>query len=281
MPAPEIVVREFKDLINRPIDSKKYDYGHLLIVGGSRQYTGAIIFNALAAYIGGIDLVTIAAPKRAADIAAAYAPDIIAVPIDCDYLSDSQYNTIRPLVEKKVSTLLVGSGMGRKKKTFDLVKKLHENLTNIPFIFDADALYCVHELKLREYDLLIPNIREFGVLSKGEMPNKKTVEELACKLGCTILAKGSTDYVASPGKLTKDVPDKSKKSVYLAKGGTGDLLAGLCASFIGQGIPVYDSALLGARVMKSAGILIGKDKGPFYLPSELLGYVQQVLVKEM
>ncbi|MEM5877987.1 MAG: NAD(P)H-hydrate dehydratase, partial [Candidatus Aenigmatarchaeota archaeon] len=48
--------------------SKKYDFGHLLVIGGSKLYSGSPAFNALAAYKAGVDLVTVVAPERAADI---------------------------------------------------------------------------------------------------------------------------------------------------------------------------------------------------------------------
>ena len=59
----------------------KNDFGHLLVIGGSKLYTGSPILNALAAYKTGTDLVTIVAPKRTADTAAAFSPDLITYPV--------------------------------------------------------------------------------------------------------------------------------------------------------------------------------------------------------
>ena len=70
----------------RPEWSHKGDFGHLLVIGGSKKYSGSPAFNTLAAYRSGVDLVTVVAPKRAANIIATFSPDMITYPLEGDYL---------------------------------------------------------------------------------------------------------------------------------------------------------------------------------------------------
>jgi len=62
--------------------SKKYDFGHLLVIGGSKLYSGSPAFNALAALRAGVDLVTIVAPEKTAYVIRSFKPDLIAFPVE-------------------------------------------------------------------------------------------------------------------------------------------------------------------------------------------------------
>ncbi len=267
--------RSFTKLVRRPSHSTKYDFGHLLIIGGSKHYTGPPLFNALAAYTAGVDIATIAAPRRAADAAAFYSPDIIAYPLSGDEVGARHFNELCSLVRRKATAILVGGGMGRTKSAFALIAKMHGAYRDIPFIFDADALYGLGYLQLRPHDLVMPNKKEFGVICGGMAEDGPSVKTVAGKMGCTLLVKGERDIV-SDGYRYAEI--KSNKNVaVLAKGGTGDMLAGMCASFIAQGMNAYDAAVLGARIMKRAGERAACRCGPFFMPSELLGYLADEL----
>lgn len=271
--------RSIYEIVKRPLSSKKYDYGHLLIIGGSRHYTGAPTLNALGAYIAGVDVVTIAAPERAANAAAHYSPDLIAYPLKGDVLGTSHFAEISSIITRNVSAVLIGSGMGRDSKSFSLVARLRSAHNRLPFIFDADVLYSPSLGCLSRNDLLMPSVKEFAAISGNKVPSRTTVKEAALSLGCTILAKGPVDYV-SDGKRTKEVKDTSGNAVYLAKGGTGDILAGVCASLVAQGVAPFDAACAGASAVKKAGAALGRKKGPFHLPSELLEALPEALLAE-
>ncbi len=272
--------RKLKDIVKRPLNSKKYDYGHLLIIGGSKHYAGAPLLNALGAAVAGVDLVTIAAPKRVADIAVAYSPDLVSYPLSGDVLDTDHFTEINSIMKRNVTAVLVGSGMGREKKSFDLLAQLHKEHKSIPFIFDADALYCTNLVDLCAKDLLIPNLKEFSLISGNEALSSSAIKTTAFSVGCTILAKGPIDYI-SDGKRVKEVEDTSGKSVYLAKGGTGDILAGVCASLIAQGVEPFDAAYAGASAVKKAGASLSRECGPFFMPTGLLGVLPRALVAEL
>jgi len=263
--------------------SHKYDYGHLLVIGGSRKYSGSPSLNALAALRSGVDLATIAAPERAANICATFSPDIIAYPLKGDYLSVKHVPEIKKILGEKVSAVVIGGGLERNSDTFDAVKKIHD-LTGVPFVFDADAIHAIRakKIKPREDDVITPHAREFKILSGREVPEdlkkrEKIVKDVAFFLGCTILLKGHVDII-SDGKNVKRFK-KNKEAVYLTKGGTGDTLAGICGALLAQDVRSFDSAYYSAKINGVAGELAAKENLCGLLASDLIKNIPKALKK--
>lgn len=276
-------MRKISDLTRRKPWSHKYDYGHLLVIGGSKKYSGSPSFNALAALRTGVDLVTIAAPERAADIAAGFAPDLITYPLKGDYLSKKHVPEIKKILGEKVSAVVIGGGLERSSDTFDAVNKIH-NLTGVPFVFDADALHAIRKKKIkpREQDVVTPHAEEFRVLSGRKVPEnenkrKKIVKDVAFFLGCTVLLKGHVDII-SDGKKVKTFK-KGKGAVYLTKGGTGDTLAGICGALLAQDVGSFDSAYYSAKINGVAGELAAKENLCGLLASDIIGNIPKALKK--
>ena len=96
----------------RPKSVHKGNFGSLLIVGGSRLYSGSPGFAAMAAYRSGVDLVTIAAPERAANIVAKWTPDMITHPLKGDFVKSSHVKELLKLAEGK-DAVVIGGGLGR------------------------------------------------------------------------------------------------------------------------------------------------------------------------
>jgi hydroxyethylthiazole kinase-like uncharacterized protein yjeF len=274
-------MRKITDLMKRKPWSHKYDFGHLLVIGGSKKYSGSPSFNALAALRTGVDLVTIAAPERAANIAAGFAPDIIAYPLKGDYLSKKHLPEIKAILDEKISAVAIGGGMERKIDTFDAIKKIHA-LTRVPFVFDADAIHAIRakKIKPRKYDIVTPHAKEFRVLSGREVPTdekkrKRIVKDVAFFLGCTVMLKGHVDII-SDGKKIKTVK-KGKNAVYLTKGGTGDTLTGICGALLAQYYDSFDSAYYAAKINGVAGELAAKEKLCGVLASDLVERIPEAL----
>lgn len=107
--------------------SRKYDFGHLLVIGGSRQYSGSPTFNALAALRAGVDLVTIVAPERAANIIAGFKPDLIAFPVKGDYFTKEHLEEVMQLTSKK-DAVVIGGGMTRRPEVLEFVLEFLKRL---------------------------------------------------------------------------------------------------------------------------------------------------------
>ena len=109
------MIRKISDVYKpRGHEAKKYDYGHLLVIGGSKIYSGSPGLNALAAMRCGTDLVTVASPERAANIVASFSPDIITYPLEGDFLSLNQLEEIGKL-PGRFKACVIGGGTWQKK----------------------------------------------------------------------------------------------------------------------------------------------------------------------
>lgn len=256
----------------RPKNSHKYDYGSLLVIGGSKLYHGSPLFAAMAAYRTGVDVVTIAAPRRVADIIAGYTPDLITYPLEGDYFSQKHLNEVLELSRGKTA-VVIGGGLGREEPTMDVVRKFLCKIS-IPCVIDADAIYAISERKelIKRSFLITPHLQEFFVLSgiKVEgLPIKKrikAVESEARKTEATILMKGSTDIVSNGSRTAVN----RTGNPFMTKGGTGDILAGICGSFLAQRVNIFDSACAAAYINGKAGDIVARKRKQSLLASELV-----------
>ncbi len=256
----------------RKKDCHKYDFGHLLVIGGSKLYHGSPLFAALSAYKTGVDLVTIAAPRRSADIIAGYAPDLITYPLDGDFISSRHLKELFKLARGKTA-VVIGGGMGKEPQTLDMVNTFLKKI-EIPSVIDADAIHAVAQDKsvIKENFVLTPHIREFLALSgkdasKMSLKQKiSAVEQSAMYVNATIILKGSTDIISDSCQTALN----KTGNPYMTKGGTGDTLAGICGSLLAQGIDPFTAACGAAYINGKAGDLAAKSKKQSFMASDLV-----------
>src|SRR3989338_6061867 len=148
---PEVTSSILKHIYkDRPADAKKYDYGLLLIIGGSEFYSGAPALSAMAAFRAGVDMARIVAPKRAADIIASFSPTLAAYPLEGKWLNQSHVATLieftksAQAVAKNKIAVVIGGGLGRSEETQETVKEYLTQI-DIPVVIDADAIHAVAE----------------------------------------------------------------------------------------------------------------------------------------
>lgn len=267
-----------KIYIPRPAWSKKGDFGKLLVVGGSLQYSGSPIFNALAAYRAGCDIVKIAAPEEAAEAVKAYLPDMIAYPLEGDHLSKSHVKTVLDM-QKDADAIVIGGGLTRNNAVLDAVRAIIKK-TKIPTVIDADAIHAVAKgkIKLRKSFVVTPHSHEFFVLS-GKKPSsdmeerKRMTKELASSLGSVILLKGHVDVISDGKKFALN----KTGSPYMTKGGFGDTLAGIVGALLARGVPAFDAACAAAYINGRAGELAAKKFGESTMASDLLWNIPNVI----
>lgn len=276
----EILKKIYK---SRDPDAQKYDFGHLLVVGGSKLYSGSPALNALAAYRSGVDLVTVVAPGRAADIVASFSPDLITYPLEGDYFEPQHLPKIQKLLENK-SAVVIGGGMGREEKTFLAIVEILKTV-GVPVVIDADAIHAVSEPFARPGlanpdFVLTPHLYEFYVLtgvklSKNLDERVAAVKKAAADLKTTILLKGQVDIISDGKKVALN----KTGSPYLTVGGTGDTLAGILGSFLAQGNDVWDSSCAAAYINGLAGELAADEFGPAVLATDLIDYISEVIIQ--
>jgi NAD(P)H-hydrate epimerase len=258
--------------------SHKGDFGRLLVIGGSKRYSGSPAFNALAAYRSGVDLVTIAAPRRSADIIASFSPDLITYPLNGDYLNESHLDDIFVLAEDS-DAVAIGGGLERNKETLITVKKILKGLT-LPCVIDADAIHAIREEKkiLRDNFIITPHSNEFYVLTgkKPESEVKKRialVKEEAAKMGCIVLLKGHVDMISDG----KQVAINKTGNPFMTKGGTGDTLTGICGALLARKVNPFESACAACFINGRAGDLASKKFGEGLMASDLLNEIPNVI----
>ncbi len=223
----------------RPKDSHKGDYGRVLVVAGSRGLAGAAILAARAALKAGAGLVTVACPESERKIIAAALPEAMT------FGADSSGGSFTPKAatqvaafarRKKIDAMLIGPGLGPKPGARAFAVKLLKTLA-VPAVIDADALNALSGAGLRSFKfasgplILTPHPGEAERLLGGKMKDRRSaVGELAALSGGTAVLKGAGTLICG-GKSVLKNPTGGPA---LAKGGSGDVLAGLCAGFFVQ-----------------------------------------------
>ncbi|MFP3938396.1 MAG: NAD(P)H-hydrate dehydratase [Phycisphaerae bacterium] len=260
-------VKTVPSLSPRPADAHKGTFGHVLVVGGSRGMIGAPALAANAALRGGAGLVTFAAPSSVQLTVAGLCPCATSVPL----ASDADGNLDRAAVGQAVSAaeaadvIAAGPGLSVGNPQRDTVQAM---LTQAkPVVLDADGLNNLTHLSdwpaSRSCPLLLtPHPGEFARLtgrSVGEIQSDR--ESAAVEAACAwngrsgagaplvVLLKGA-GTVVTDGERTY-VNDTGNPA--LATGGSGDVLTGLAAAFIAQGLDVFEAACLAARVHGLSG----------------------------
>ena len=271
----------------RPPEVRKYDYGLLLVIGGSEFYSGSPALSALAALRSGVDMVHIISPKRAADIIASFSPDLAAYPLEGKCLMEKHLSILISMTEsaKIVShgktAVVIGGGAGRSEETKKVIKDYLSQL-QVPAVIDADAVHAISEnpeIISKKPFLITPHAFEFFILTGKEIKDLpleeriKAVTEEAKNLGVTILLKGKTDII-SDGKETAL---NNTGSHYLSIGGTGDSLAGIAGSIMAQGFDPFLAAQAAAFINGKAGELAAKEKKESMLATDLIDALPKVL----
>lgn len=246
----------------RPDWSWKGNFGKLLVIGGSKVYSGSPALAGMAAFAAGVDQVKLFAPKRAADIAATFTPDLVTIPANGDYLGPTH---VKAAVEwaNLSSAVVLGGGIEQSKATKDFVVRFLELCTK-PCVIDADAIHAVADVPrlLKRRVLLTPHTREFWVLT-GEQPEPNAesraalVKKHAQMLGTTILLKGNVDTVSN-GEL---VEQSATGNPYMTKGGTGDVLAGIAGAYLAAGHDPFTAGCAAAWLNGAAGDIAAERYG--------------------
>jgi NAD(P)H-hydrate epimerase len=257
--------------------SRKGNYGKLLVIGGSRIYTGSPAFNVLAAIKSGADLVTLFSVRRSADIVATFSPDIITYPVRGDYLNPWHLREAFEL-EKAADAVVIGGGIGRSGETSSFVMKFLER-TKKPCVVDADAIHIIsRRIIVKPNFILTPHSYEFFLLT-GEQPphnipkRKEMVKKYAKRIGCTILLKGNTDIISDG----KQMALSNTGNPFMTKGGTGDTLAGIAGALLARSSTPFEAAAAAAWINGSAGDLAAKEYGESLMAENIIDNIHKVL----
>ena len=271
----------------RPEESKKYDFGLLVVIGGSDFYSGSPALAAMAAFKSGVDMVRIIAPKRAADIIASFSPNLAAYPLEGKWLEKKHLATLIEMTEsaKTVShgktAVVIGGGMGRSKETQEAIREYLARIS-VPVVIDADAIHALGKnvgIISGKPFLITPHTYEFFVLTGREvykLPQEekiKAVLEETGRLKTTILLKGRTDIISDG----KSIALNRTGGPFLTVGGTGDTLAGICGALLARGINAFETAQAAAFINGLAGEIAFKKLGEGLMATDLIEAIPEVI----
>ena len=237
-------------LPRRSRDGHKGTFGKVAVIGGAVGYTGAPVYAGEAAVRTGSGLVFVGVPGEVYPIVAARCGASMAYPLPADY------GAAREKLEN-CDAVLLGPGLGSGRQARELALRLLADL-RCPVVLDADGINAAAEhidvLRGRHAPTVVtPHAAEFarlgGDLSAGR---EEAAARSAAAWGCVTVLKGPGTIVAAPdGRLRRNTTGSDA----LAKGGTGDVLAGMVLSLLGQGAEPFDAASLAVWLHGRAGDL--------------------------
>lgn len=272
-----------KLLPQRPEDSHKGTFGHVLNISGSGFYTGAAYFSSISALKVGCGRLTLASSETCCKAVSALAPDVILMP-----LKETKEQTIHPQAAKKIKEILkryevvsLGCGLSRNKETVKFLKELIKELKkyDCPIIFDADALSIIGEEKIEKLPpntILTPHPKEISKLMGVNIDNilkqpEFWAKECCEKYGCTTVLKTHKTIVAdNKGKFYLN----NTGNTALSHGGSGDVLCGMIAGFTAQGLNNFEASVLAVYLHGKTAEIASEELTEYAtLSSDLLKYI--------
>jgi NAD(P)H-hydrate epimerase len=264
-------------------NQNKSDFGKALMICGSEGMSGAAYLSSSAAMRSGSGLVTLCVPKCIASAMEAKTTEVMTVslPDNNGIILSESYDIILNRA-KNTDVILFGCGIGRDQNIDALLEKILCN-TDKPIVIDADGLFSLaknKELVKNKNVVILPHHMEMSRLIGKDIGfvienSFEVARELSEEYNITVVLKGPNTIICSGGKIYVNTTGSNN----LASGGTGDVLAGIIASFIGQGLSVVDASILGVYVHGLCGDILKKDLGYSTIASDLIDILPKALLK--
>src|SRR5436190_995373 len=258
----------FRGLLpRRKYNSYKNQFGRIGVVAGSKGFVGAALMASLGALRAGAGLVEVFVPEEIYDVVAGAAfMEAMVKPVA----------SYRHLLKEKVDVWAVGPGLGKSRaaEILELVEKVKQ-----PMVLDADGLNIVSEKtsvlrRCKGKRLLTPHPGEMKRLFPKQGESRAKIATTFCdRFAVTLLFKGSRTIVAERGR---PLSYNTTGNPGMATGGMGDVLTGVCAGLVGQGLSLYDAARVGAWLCGRAAeiaIFNGNQTEQSLLPRDVLNHL--------
>ena len=254
-------------LPRRKFSAYKNEFGRLGVVAGSQGFIGAALMTTEGALRAGSGLVELFVPREIYPIVAAAAPaEAMVKPI----------RSYRDLLEEKMDVWALGPGLG-KSEAKDIMRVIER--ATAPMVIDADGLNILAQdvevlKRCAGPRLLTPHPGEMKrLVDPGKMSRAGITRSFTDALPVTLLLKGARTIVGTRGQ---PLSYNSTGNPGMATGGMGDVLTGVCAGLIAQGLSLYDAARMGAWVCGRAAEIAVFEKAESeesLLPRDVLGHL--------
>lgn len=264
-------------------DSNKGTFGRLLCICGSKNMPGAAFYCVAAASRSGVGLIESVIPEDIYAITASKISESLFYPISNDF--EKAWDTINSLLPR-ATAVLVGCGMGWNKFTQKIVYKLVRE-SKIPLIIDADGINVISEnidiLKEAQSDIILtPHIKEMSRLLGEDtnyvLKNKfEVAKNFSKKYKLTLVLKDSKTVISD---INGHLYLNSTGNESMAKGGTGDVLAGIIGSLAAQGVSALNSAIISVFIHGRSGDICKEKLSSFsVIPTDIINNLSEVFLE--
>ncbi len=256
-----------KTYLHRKSDAHKGDFGHVLIIGGSKNMAGAIAMTAYACVKAGVGLCTVVVPESCRTAVNMLCPEAMCMGLageNHDFLTPSAIQEIEAIMGGK-SAILLGPGMGLALESSQFIKTLLPKI-EVPLVVDADGLNHLAAntdllASLPSGCILTPHAGEMKRLSQQKKVHKKRLEiaeSFSKTYNCITVMKGAGTLVSLPSGGTYI---NISGNPGMASGGSGDILTGIIGALLGQAYEPETAAPLGVYLHGKAGDAICQQIG--------------------
>jgi hydroxyethylthiazole kinase-like uncharacterized protein yjeF len=254
-------------LPRREYSAYKNQFGRIGVVAGSKGFVGAALMTSQGALRAGAGLVEVFVPEEIYEIVAAAAPmEAMVKPV----------KSYRDLLKQKTDVWALGPGLGtsRAGEILELIEKAKQ-----PMVLDADGLNILSEKmsalrRCKGERLLTPHPGEMKRLFPAEKnARSETATKFCNRFPVTLLLKGSRTIVA---QRDRPLSYNTTGNPGMATGGMGDVLTGVCAGLVGQGLSLYDAARVGAWLCGRAAemaVFNDEESEQSLLPRDVLDHL--------
>lgn len=283
LPDSGIVLPKRKD------ESHKGSYGRVAVIGGSTGMSGAPCMSSFSALRTGSGLVYTLVPKAISDVVSIKSLESIVVPVDDQgrgHFTENSYNSMSENLDR-MDVLAIGPGMSSEAGVLEFVKRLVSR--DCPKVIDADGINALSREKSLltgiSNAVLTPHLAEFSRLigkdlAEVEQDKAKWAREFVAEYDVVLVLKGHHTLVI----------DKDNEYVNttgnpgMATAGSGDVLTGIIASLIGQGLGLFEASKTGVYLHGLAGDLAAEDKGEYGMIARdvisKIPYAAKIIVSE-
>jgi NAD(P)H-hydrate epimerase len=278
---------EFSELVpHRREDVHKGECGRVGVFAGSLSMMGAAVFSTMSAFRMGAGLVYLMTVPEALPSFSIMYPEVIVLPVDSQNgvaTAASSKVVLDKVLAHRMDVVAIGPGLGEETGTKEAVRKILVSMNGITkVVLDADGINAVSvaDIKRCPSDMILtPHLGEFerlfGVPSGADLKSRETAVVAAANVtGKVVVLKGHNTIVSDGKSVYVNVSGNAG----MATAGAGDVLTGVIASLLAQGVGVLDSAVLGVYLHGFAGDLAFDECGVGLIASDIIELLPEALL---
>ena len=267
-------------LKNRKGDAHKGDFGHVLVIGGDKGFGGAAILASKAAVFSGAGLVSLATRSIHVEAALSSCPELMVNGIESG-------QDVEEILAKS-TVVVLGPGLGQSAWSEQMLQRtfMEARKRNLPVVLDADGLNLLTKLKLKSGNprkmVITPHPGEAARLVNKEV-NKiqedrfKSVTALEKKFGSVSVLKGSGSLICYKRNGKQRIGVCEAGNPGMAKGGMGDVLAGLIGSFLSQGLSLVEATEVAVDLHSKSADIASLELGMTITPTDVIRNIRYFL----